>query len=440
MKVLLVTPEYPPDVSGGIRIYCRDLANELIALGCKVKVLKGSAFVNGAGPYQHEGIDVEVLDAGRFQDWSNRFSHFAMFPELRRHLAAGFAMHEQAKEGDGFDAVEVTDWGFLYLPWVIKSKARLLVQLHGSTGQIAHFEPVGGRESEGAVSLFLDRIGLAMAPALSSQSHANIRWWEPILGRPIAFQPPLLKPRTQADTNSPTGEKWLSVGRIQHWKGPQVACAAWARLGGDAPVLEWVGGDTVSGENGQRTSARLSEQFPNVWGNTVCPVGHASPEEWWRRLQAAKIILVPSLWDVLNRFTLEAMALGKVVVVSGGAGVAEFIRHDVNGFVFPNNNEEALAEMVRQIQGLSEDKLRSIGQNAASTISEQLNPRRIAEQRLSLYKSLPVGTGEGGHWLRQALLPGSKTTPLGFLDGLPLKDLTAYVVRRGSKKISRRKN
>ena len=121
MKILLVTPEYL--FGGGIAKFYRDLVPALRKQGCEVSVLKGSAFVCGAQPYEYGGVGVLTLETALYRKWLEQFAHFAMFPELRRHLAAAFALHEQAGEGDGFNAVEVTDWGLLFLPWVIQFKA-----------------------------------------------------------------------------------------------------------------------------------------------------------------------------------------------------------------------------------------------------------------------------------------------------------------------------
>src|SRR5207247_2436263 len=162
---------------------------------------------------------------------------------LRCHLAASFALHEQAEAGEGFDAVEVTDWGMLFLPWMIAAKTRVLVQLHGSAGQISYHEPVTGREAERTLSMLLEQSALSEANTLcSTYSKSNALWWEQSLKRPISYLPPPL-PAQSVNGPAVTGDAWLTVGRIQRWKGPHVACAAWNILGQAAPQLEWVGRD-----------------------------------------------------------------------------------------------------------------------------------------------------------------------------------------------------
>src|SRR2546428_2765647 len=121
MKILIVTPEFPPDCGGGIATFYANLAPALRKHGWSVMVIKGSAFSHGNGVYEWEAVPTCLLETERFLKWQSRFAHFGMFPELRRHLAAAFAIHEQAREGDGFDIVEVTDWGLLFLPWMMSA-------------------------------------------------------------------------------------------------------------------------------------------------------------------------------------------------------------------------------------------------------------------------------------------------------------------------------
>jgi len=433
MKVLFVLPEYPPDSGGGIASFYRDLLPALREAGSEVSVLKGSAFVHGSAGYELDGVRVSVLETERYQKWLGLFAHFAMFPDLRSHLAAGFALKEQADESEGYDVVEVTDWGLLFLPWILGARERVLVQLHGSSGQIAYHETVNGREAEGLFTLLLEKTALSVAPGLSSYSHANVNWWEALLQRSVTYAPPPVKtsgpfvPPTQANG------RWLTVGRVQHWKGPHIACDAWNRLGKGAPTLEWLGRDTICGATGELTGAYLEKQFPKIWGNLIRPLGPADPEQVKSRMSTAKAVLVPSTWDVFNIVTAEAMALGKPVVVSDGAGAADVIQHGVNGFVFPRTDAAALADLVRQVEDMSSSSLQEVGRAAATTVRKTLSPDKVAREKLAIYGNLTHG--KDNLWLRDWISPSTGRNPAGFLNALPLKDLSVYVLNRGVSKI-----
>jgi glycosyltransferase involved in cell wall biosynthesis len=439
VKILFVIPEYAPDFGGGIGTYYRHLIPPLREAGFDITVMKGSAFVHGNASYEHDGVRVSPLETARYLKWRDRFNHFAMFPELRCHLAASFALHEQAGAGEGFDAVEVTDWGMLFLPWVIAPKTRVVVQLHGSVGQISYHEPVTGREAEATLSMLLEQSALREANTLCSTSRGNGLWWEQSLKRAVVYLPPPL-PAQSLNGQSATGDTWLTVGRIQHWKGPQVACAAWNILGQAAPQLEWVGRDTIRGLTGETTSAWLQTHFRHTWGRRIVPVGQMSPDDVKNRMRAAKALLVPSTWDVFNLGAAEAMAFGKVVVASTGVGAVDLIEHGVNGFTFPNGDAAVLAELVHTIEQMDDGALRAIGRAAAATVRKTLNPMGIAEQKTSLYQQLPASCPAQSSWLQECLSPCPDRAPLKFLDNLPLKDLSRYVVQRSARKVFRRQN
>jgi glycosyltransferase involved in cell wall biosynthesis len=439
LKILLVTPEYPPDIGGGILRYCRDLASGLRAEGCHVDVLKGSAFTHGAAPYSADGVAVTSLESVRYAKWLSQFRHFELFPELRRHLAAAFALHEQANEGQDYDAVEVTDWGMLFLPWVLSARSRVLVQLHGSSGQISAREPVSGREVEGATTLLLERSALSKAPVLCTYSRSNAAWWQSMLDANVEYLPPPLTPPADSGAPAALGDHWLAVGRIQLWKGPQVACEAWRALGADAPLLHWIGRDTRHGETGLSTDAWLTRDYADTWRRCVTPLGGFPPAEVYQRMLCARAIVVPSLWDTFNLVATEGMALGKVVVVSDGAGVAGLIECGVNGFTFPKGDSSALAKVVRQVDEMSESQREEIGQRAAHTARYLLEPPTHARAKLNLLRDLPVRREIGElQWMNDVLFPSTRYGEMAFLDALPLKGIAKYSLQRLRNKILRK--
>ena len=441
MRVLIVTPEYPPDHGGGIITYYRDLVPALQDKGCEITVLKGSAYTHGEPSYEHGGVPVLVLETARFEHWLQRFSHFAMFSQLRMHLAAAFALHEQIREGEGFDVVEVVDWGMLYLPWILSSMAPYLIQFHGSNGQIARKEPYAGREAEEALTVLLERESIPAAPALCSYSTGNAAWWKAFVNRDVRYILPSLNIGILVTGQESERERngWLTIGRVQHWKGPQVACAAWKILGERAPTLQWYGRSTVHGESGELTSDWLRRQYPEIWGKRIVHHRPILPDAVTRLMAEAKVVLIPSLWDTFNLVVAEAMAHGCVVVVSDAAGAADLIEHGENGFIFPSANPEALAALIQEIEALSAERMRSIGSSAATTVAQKMAPSPIAEQKIELYRSLELPTVDNS-WLRQILLPSNVSTrkeTMGFLDHLPLKALSKYALRRAVAKIFR---
>jgi hypothetical protein len=148
-------------------------------------------------------------------------------------------------------------------------------------------------------------------------------------------------------------------------------------------------------------------------------------------MQRAKAILIPSLWDTFNLVTAEAMALGKVVVVSDGAGAAGLIESGVNGFTFPSGDAVALAETVRHVEGLTEADRGAIGWRAARTANTVLNPVAHAREKIRLLNAAPSPSdADESSWIGDLLFPATPYRPLEFLDALPLKATVLYTMRR----------
>jgi len=366
-------------------------------------------------------------------------------PSLRRTLAAAWALYRQCDGGEGYDVVETTDFGLLFLPWVTANAAPpVLVQLHASNGQVDAHEPKKGKALQGHLTRLLEMQGLAHADGLQSNGRPNAQEWSNRLGREAWYSPPPLRPRTAASHETPLdiGAEGFVAGRIQYWKGPTVLCEAQAHLGDDAPRIDWAGRDTDFRAAGSSMSDYLDKTYPDVWGERVRPIGEIPPENVAKRQAAAQFVVIPSIWDVFNYTAVEAMQTGSVVVCSEGAGAADLITHCENGFTVPAGDDEALAGAIQEVSRLPEKKRDAVVRAAQQTVQKKLAPQSIAKDREDVYRK--VQREEAGAsppaWLVEAVRPNGEfevpSRPLAFLDELSLRDLSRYVIRRVWRKLT----
>lgn len=66
-------------------------------------------------------------------------------------------------------------------------------------------------------------------------------------------------------------------------------------------------------------------------------------------MAAMDVIVLPTINEGFGNVIMEAMALGKPVVVSNSGGPSEFVREGVTGFLFPAKNHKALAETILKV-------------------------------------------------------------------------------------------
>jgi glycosyltransferase involved in cell wall biosynthesis len=446
MKLLFVIPEYPPHYGGGIASFYRNLLSNLAQAQHQITVLVGSAFTSTLPDYQQDGIQVKFLDTDLVNNYLRKFDHYRAIPELQRHLAAAWAAWEQVKGGDGYDLVEVTDWGMLFAPWIVSPNSPpTIVQLHASIGQIDFYDPQINSQLQGNFVRLLETGLLEIADELQTYSQLNAKAWQQITNRDVRYIPPSLAIKDTAlspqNSHSSSSSNGLVVGRIQYWKGVSVLCEAVRLLGDQAPNINWIGSDTNYRDAKHSMSSYLEQHYSDIWGHKVMPVG-IFPPEITRQYQAqAKFILVPSIWDVFNYTCVEGMAQGKVVLCSEGAGSAGLITHEINGLTFNANNPQELAFCIETVMSWSPSKLDEVGAIAKETIIKDLAPELIAQKRIEAYEDL-INQGKyptkPNQWLVDAVSPQRKLNkPLAFLDRLPLRELNNYILKRTFNKFIR---
>jgi glycosyltransferase involved in cell wall biosynthesis len=443
MRLLVLTPEYDRP-GGGIATFYRLLAPELVAAGVTLRVIEGSAF--HAAPDRacrvRDHVHIETLESARFARWLELFSAYAAVPGLRRHLAAAWAMWEQADRGKEYDIVEASDWGLLFVPPATEARP-VVVQCHGSVGQIGVYDPIAGEETQSLLVRLIERAVIAIATCVQTCSNANAAFWRAETGREvIMLRPATPRPILEPIEPSPRG---LVVGRLQRWKGPEILCAALERLGTRAPAVDWVGRDTAWGARENSTASHLSRTFSSVWGRRIDHCLPEAPHAIARRQAAALFNIVPSIWDVFNFTAVEAMASGRPTMVSTGAGASELIEDQVNGYLFASGDADALAAALDRLLSASPARLKAIGKAARETVRTVLDPKAIAAQRVAAYRSvidafdsqppLPAAGWLGEICRPSELLQGSD---MAFLDHLPFRAIAAHMLVRGRNKVTAR--
>jgi glycosyltransferase involved in cell wall biosynthesis len=443
MKLLFLLPEYITNAGGGIVTFYRHFLPLLVAQGHEVRVIVGSGVVaeRSPSPVMINGVSVEMLDHDLLDSYHARFARYAALPGLRRFLAAAWAMREQAGNGEGYDLVEAADWGLLFLPWVVERGPPLVAQLHGSMGQIDHYDPVRGTEVQGNLIRMLELSGIAAARCTQTLSQANAVFWHRQTGRRVDCIRPAWKPLLHMEAATERTDRGLVVGRVQRWKGPEVLCEALRLLGGKAPPFDWLGRDTPYECRDFKTSRYLSGTWPDVWGKLVTHLPQR-PFDQTARLEAqAAFMVVPSFWDTFNFTCVEAMGAGTPVICSTGAGASELIEDGANGFVFENGSAESLATAIDRMQELGDAERKELAEAGRQTVLRELDPAEICCQRLAAYEDVIQAdvrdAAPQDDWLRLASEPSKTSEPdsLDFLDHMPLEPIIRYALRRTFRKV-----
>ncbi len=199
MRLLVVTPEYPPHAAGGILKYYELMTAAWSAAGAHVSVLMSSPFCS-FDSYEHGGIKVYSTSLERINWHAAHLTHLAAAPSYRQWIAAGLAARDWVQSTlNTFDVIETTDFGLLFAPLVnVRDRPPLVVKLHGSIGQMSEHEPSApAKELDVALARLTEAAVLPSVNALHACSHANAAEWQLRLGRDVVFVPvPLPLPST----------------------------------------------------------------------------------------------------------------------------------------------------------------------------------------------------------------------------------------------------
>lgn len=105
-----------------------------------------------------------------------------------------------------------------------------------------------------------------------------------------------------------------------------------------------------------------------------------------RMASAFDVFVLPSLKEGLSIALLEAMALGKPVVVTNAGGLPEVVSDGVEGLVVPPANPAALAQAILRLVG--DDDLRGRCGDAARLRASAFDVRRAVHRIESVYREL----------------------------------------------------
>lgn len=179
--------------------------------------------------------------------------------------------------------------------------------------------------------------------------------------------------------NFDSGFDILFVGRIEERKGVQYLLKALMLLKkeGFCPTLKIVGG-------GVYKHKLMSLVKENELSSQVVFTGYISQEELLKSYLHTRCVVVPSLYEgTPNRVVIEALALGKPVITTSIPGM-EAISSEGLGFVAPPRDSKALADAIRNVLILSDDKLRNLGLETKKFV-EQYDWSCVINKIISLY-------------------------------------------------------
>jgi len=367
MRLCIITREYPPFTrySGGIGSQYAALAPELVRQGHEVHIL---SFARRPGRFVDAGVEFHL-------------TRWPRVPQLD-NLAWTLAADRKLRSLGNFDAVYAAEWGAD--AWSYSGHQRngpLVTNLQVSLEQVLALSDGRPRLTRLTLRLLttqrLEREQTERSSSVVGCSAAVLRWASELWGLDQVPNRAVLPNTTdvervrtlargKAAPGFPSGNPVVAFsGRLETRKGVTVLADAMRLVWREQPGAQLV----LLGHDYPYQAGRMSDYVlarAGKFAGNVHVLGNQPPETLFPSLAAADVVALPSLWEAFGIAALEAMALGKAVVLTDGSGYNDFATDAHDALLVPPRQPQDLARAILRL--LSDSGLRAqLGDQAART-------------------------------------------------------------------------
>ncbi len=163
----------------------------------------------------------------------------------------------------------------------------------------------------------------------------------------------------------PISDEILAVGALNEKKGIPIFVEAVRR---NPQGRYAVAGGSTQGETFATNLRNSAHGLPIEW------LGSLAPELLRERISRARVAVIPSLFDEMNRVAIEAVVCGRPVVVTDQCGAASWIQRESCGIVVPAGDPDALNQGIRDAEKIPQEAI----EKAGKIFREEFHPRTVA--------------------------------------------------------------
>src|SRR5229473_2236824 len=176
--------------------------------------------------------------------------------------------------------------------------------------------------------------------------------------------------------------RFVFVGRLIDWKAVEIVLEALHRLQGQICASLEIIGDGPMRQTWETLTAELGLK------SVVTFSGFLSQQDCARRLQAADVLVLPSLFECGGAVVLEAMAVGLPVIATAWGGPLDYLDQTCGILVAPDSREALVAGFAAGMKALAQShQLRTkMGEAGYARARQHFDWQRKIDQILELYQ------------------------------------------------------
>jgi len=379
MNICLLSREYPPETHiGGIGTYTQNMGRALADAGHTVHVVAATA--DRSTTEQDGPVPVHRLH------WPS------IRPRALRHFAYARALAPAlARINCKFDIIQGSEFGAEGIWLSIVRHAPLITRLATprfvvddlmNTNCVARDHVLNWMEK--AQTLRSDGI-FTSTNALASK--VSERWRIPreritVIPNSISISRVIERAARGRVPEKLRGVQYVCYfGRLEERKGVAVLAHALPALFDRYPRVSMVFVGRDLGFRGRPTKEYILQQVGERSDRCIF-FDNLPQEELFPVVKAARLVVLPSLWEAFGFVCVEAMALGRPVIATSGSGFDEIVQDGVSGYLVEPGNSEALQG--KMIACLADENALAEVASAAEKRARDFETAKIA-QRVAAY-------------------------------------------------------
>lgn len=398
MHILYVTRELGIyKNTGGIGAYVWDIARRIVQLGHKCTVICSSYDPNKTEEQIIEGVKVIKLPDDQLSH-KNKAEYFLNFRKnflKYRHRISNCL--DNILEHEKVDIVEFAEFGAESIIWQKKKRnIPIVIRWHTPIGKqfkiknIIYYpfkKWIDSMVLESLLSADLvtfpsqwmaDRVNEAVIPLDKLKykvipNGINYSDWQSVNENSLLI-------------NNHNSFKVLFVGTLEARKGFVDLINAVKILRKEHSNIELY----LVGKHSQYSKRILNKEKQHINKGWLKVKGALPREELKNYYYLAEVVCFPSWFENAPIVCLEAMACGSIVIGSSNSGMAEIIRDGIDGFLVEPKKPPLLAECIKKVMNLSDERKRAIKEEAKKRISEKYDNSVIIPQMIEIYNGILI--------------------------------------------------
>jgi len=419
MRIGFFVWEYPPAIVGGLGTYAEYITREFVSLGNDVTVftlnpgeLKTREIIKGVEVHRPLIADASnVFPMFVIDDLKKWGTNIRLFNDIFMYnvlSAAKFINNMLKKEGCDYDVVCVHDWLSSIAGIIVKNETKVPVAFHVHSTEWGRS---GGQGSE--VVSYLEWETAQKADKVMTVSHAmqedlirhgwpkskiSVVWngVDPERYNPKNCEPEEVEKIRDKYSIEPEEKMLLFLGRLTWVKGVRNLIQAMPTVLDEYPNTKLV----ILGKGEQQNDLVETARRLAINDRVACRFEFVPEKERILHYAAADICIFPSIYEPFGIVSLEAMSMGKPLII-GAQGVVGFREQvipsgaDQNGVHVNGGNPADIAWGIKEVL-CDSDRARRWGEKSRKRVLQYFTWRKAAEQTLKIYETLqhPQELGE----------------------------------------------